>query len=386
MADSDSLGAVDDVVRLSLGGETVVVAESYEVHQGILNQPAAFSLRLGHGDVVRTLAALYPPHTRFELSIGNVLQQTGYTDGYELSSASNATEITIRGRDNLAQLHDAYVTADVSYTNLTFAGLVEQVIAASGYEDWTLFLSNESNRSALAGVGVQQTKATRDPKSTSAGAQKALQAKVGERRYHFLTRVLATAGFFLWCAGDGSFILSEPNANQRPVSQIVRKRGSTRNLVSVTHARHVNDTAHRYSEAIVYARGGGRSFNRQKAKGAFEDSEMLGWGITQRPFVVRDGNVTNIEQAEFYARRQLADGRRSGWALEYTVTGHTTTALSGGRAVWTPDTVVSVDDDEFGIRADLWLESVAFQRAESGGTTTRLRLMRPEDLIFGGDA
>jgi prophage tail gpP-like protein len=384
MADSDSLGAVDDAVRVTLGGSEALIVESYEIHQAVLTQPAAFNLRMGYGDVVQTLAAQWPPHTPFTLSIGQVLQQTGFTDGYELAGNDNATEITVRGRDNLAQLHDAYVTADISYSNLSFADLVAKVLDDSGYELRTLRYTNAANRSVMAGVGVKETAAPRDASTEQATGpiQKALQAKVGERRYEFLTRVLATAGFFLWCASDGTFILSEPNANQTPTYQIVRQRNATRNLVSVSHASLRVDTTHRFSEAIIYARGGGRKFARQRSKGSFTDDEVIGWGITARPFVARDANVTNQDQADFYARRKLAESRRAGWQLEYTVTGHTTAALAGGRAVWTPDTVVTVDDDEFGIHENLWIEGVTFRRDESGGTSTQLTLMRPSDLIF----
>src|SRR4051794_16517789 len=140
MADfsSDDLGAGDDAVRLTLGGEDVLVAESYEIKQSILTQPAAFSIRLGWGDVVRDLAKKYPPKTPFTLSIGNVVQQMGETDGYELEGTGGATQITIRGRDALAPLHDAYVTADESIHNATFHDVVVKAIEASGIKDYTL--------------------------------------------------------------------------------------------------------------------------------------------------------------------------------------------------------------------------------------------------------
>jgi hypothetical protein len=48
--------------------------------------------------------------------------------------------------------------------------------------------------------------------------------------------------------------------------------------------------------------------------------------------------------------------------------------------VWAPDTIVDVDDDEFGISGQFWVESVTFKRPP---TTTTLVLMRPSDLVFG---
>lgn len=390
MADSDALGDGNDVVRLVLAGNDVLQSEAYEVHGAILTQPAAFSLRIGSGDLAREIVAKYPPRTPFKIYVGSALRFTGFTDGWELSDGNGATEVTIRGRDNLAQLHDAYVTAEVSFTNLTFGDLVQKALDASGYDSTVLKYTNAGNRSVLAGLSVSETKAPRDPSGTSDGSlpdagstapvQRALQAKVGERWYEFITRCLATQGFFLWCAADGTFILSEPNANQRPTYRIARQRGATRNAVNVTRASLVNDTTTRFTEAVIYARGGGRKFGRQKAKGTFTDDEMIGYGF-ERPFVHKDVNVTSADQAAFYARRKLAEARRNGWRLSYTVSGHSIPSLAGGRAVWTPDTIVDVQDDEFGIHESYWIEGVTFRRDEQG-TSTELSLIRPADLVF----
>ena len=50
-------------------------------------------------------------------------------------------------------------------------------------------------------------------------------------------------------------------------------------------------------------------------------------------------------------------------------------------AVWTPNTTVQVDDDEFGLHGVYWLESCEYKRAPQ--TETVLRLMRVTDLLFG---
>lgn len=397
--DSDTLGDVDDVVSLTLGGSEILIAESYEVNQAFLEQPSKFQIKIGSGDLARTIVEKFPPRTAFTLKVGDAVRQTGFTDGYELEDGGGATEVTIRGRDNLSALHDAYITADQSFTNVTFADLVQKALDATGYTDRTLRYTNEANRKILSGtIGATQTAAPRDASQDDAGSpigdvdneddsaskgavQRALQAKVGERWYGFLKRVLDTAGFFLWCAGDGTFILSEPNANQKPMYRIARQRGALRNAVNVTHAHLTNDTASRYTEAIVYARGGGRKFGRQKAKGTFTDDEMIALGFN-RPIVAKDVNVTNVDQAAFYARRRLAEARRNGFKLEYTVSGHTVPSLLGGSAVWTPDTIIDVQDDEFGLHQSFWLEGVIFRRDESGGTSTQLTLVDPSDLVF----
>ena len=80
----------------------------------------------------------------------------------------------------------------------------------------------------------------------------------------------------------------------------------------------------------------------------------------------------------------MAESRRAGFNLTYTVAGHTFPTLgTGERGVWTPDTVVDVDDDEFGLYGSFYVEQVGFRRQPQ--TTTELTLLRPADLVFAED-
>ena len=59
---------------------------------------------------------------------------------------------------------------------------------------------------------------------------------------------------------------------------------------------------------------------------------------------------------------------------------HTVPAIGGGRCVWAPDTIVEIDDQEIGVQGEMWVESVQFRREPH--TTTRIVLMRPDDLLY----
>lgn len=384
----DDAGKPDDRVRLELDGAEVTVAESYEVRADILTQPAAWSLRLGHGGVARDLMRLARPNTPFRLFIGRVLQQTGRVDGPTGSDAGgSATEVTITGRDALAPLHDAYVRAEWAQKNGSFRDLVEGALGRT-VGDYVLTYSNAANRSLRAGVGIRETAppATATVAEVEALTPKAIriaiQAKLGEREYELVKRQLDRAGLFLWSTANGEFVLSEPNPNQPPVARILRRRGQTRSEVTVESAHFQNLATPRFSEIIVYARGGGRKFGRSHTKGSFTDPEMVGWGF-DRPLVIKDANVATAAQAEFFARRKIAETIRSGWRLTYTVTGHTAPSLvGGGRVVWSPDTVVQVVDDEYGLSGLFYIEGCTY-RGGPQGRTTELHLMRPDSLVFG---
>lgn len=378
----DVTGDLDDRVVVTLAGQSIVVAESYEVQQSIFTQPAHFSLRLGWGAVLQGLIQKAQPNTPFQLLVGTTPKFTGHIDGFEAVSDGNGGGVlTIQGRDNLAPVHDAFIEQETSFENSTYADMVTDAVAETSVE-YTIFFNNDANRKLTSGIGVVPLRDPSDSaqQNTTGPTAKQLRTRIGERLFEFITRQLKRDGLFLWAAGDGSLVCSQPNGNQNPIYSIVRQRGQTRNAVNVISVRYRNATEGRFSSATVYGRGGGKKFGRTKISGGFVDTEMTGFGFS-RPLVLRDASVTNATQAEFYARRKLAETRRAGWQLVYTVAGHTTPALgTGQRVVWTPDTMVLVDDQELGLKGSYYIEATTFRR--SPATTTELVLARGEDLIF----
>lgn len=385
--DPNTIGQVDDQVTLTLAGEDVLIAESYEAKASIFTQPAAWSIRLGHGGVVASLLAKYPPRTPFELRIAGNVQQSGWLDAPGAEESSGATEFTVRGRDTLAALHDAYVDSEVSFADAKYIDLVRKQLDLVGLEDRIIVGSNLANRSIKSGVRVVELEPlkTVDQILTEAGgppsvSHQTIQYKLGERRYEFLKRYLDLAGLFLFATGDGNFVLSAPNAKQRPVARIVRKLGQLRTAVNVKSASFVNGTENRFSRYDVYGRGAGRKGGHPKALGTFTDDEMVGWGF-QKTHTIRSSNCRSKEQATFLARRKCAEDRRAHWQFKYTVSGHTTASTTGERAVWTPDTVIDVDDDLLGMHGIFYLAECTYRRNPQ--TETELVLMRPQDLLFG---
>jgi len=400
----------DDTVTLTLGGQDVLLATSYHIKQSILQQPSDFSIRLGRGSVnpdpklgptIKDLIAKYPPNTTFELRINGNLRLSGRTDGYRASAAGGAaTELTIFGRDTLAPMHDAHIDHEKSFNDATYTSLVKSVLKEVGLDPEKVVGSGNASRKLQAGVNVRELLPVRSVDEILAGkgeaktagaAASTLQTKAGDRWMDFVRKQLDRAGLFLWAAGDGHIVLSAPNINQDPIYRIVRRRGQTRNEVNVIHADLLNDTRPRYTFGIVYGRSGGKKKGNAKSIGDSTDDEMLnvykfgldfaGNPINTRSIVIRDTHCHNNAQAAYLAQRKLAEARRHGFQLVYTMAGLSTPTLNGSRAVWTPDTMVEVKDEEFGIDAVYWIESVEFSRQPH--TTTTIRLMRPFDCVFG---
>ena len=160
---SDTIGGPSDDVTLRLGGQTLLVAESWHVCEGIYEQPSTWSIRCGWGGTAASFLSAYPCGTPFQLLVGGVVQQTGRLDGRRAAaSVGGATEITLKGRDMLARVHDSYVDAQQTFSGTsgtTYSSLVWRVLLYLGLvtgaapDGVQLRTSNEANRQVKAGKG-----------------------------------------------------------------------------------------------------------------------------------------------------------------------------------------------------------------------------------------
>lgn len=400
---SDALG-VDDRARVLIDGEEVQIAEHYEVKNGFLTVPASFALRLGHDEVVRDISNRFAPNAPFQFFIGDALQMTGFTDGVSVPEDTNGSVVQIEGRDRLALLHDAFIEEEKQYTDVTYFDFVASNLDELQI-DYTLFPDAAAMRKVQTGVlayaastnpGAKTKIATEE--GTEGSTVRILRSKIGERRYEFVKKHLDRASLFLRADPAGNFVLSSPAGDQKPLYRILRRRtDEPRNEVSVRLNEFRNSCAPpRYSSCVIYARHGGKKYGRVTVSSGENDDEMVndrtrgpsgkvvGFGIKNRLLVLRDVNVYSKAQASAFALRKLAEGRRACWHLSYVVAGHTAPALvGGGRAVWAPDTVAHVVDEQLGFDEPMWVESVVHRRTPQ--TETVVNLMRTRDLIFGSD-
>lgn len=406
--DSDNLGGVNDVVELTIGDAgTTRVCESYEVKQSIFTQPNGYAIRLGSSDTAKKLLGYAKPNTKTELRINGRLQQTGWTDGPEVSSNGNGgTTVTIHGRDATAVVHDPDFEADHNFgSSLSIGELTSQVLDLVVDRSYTLVYSNAANREKQSGGTVSLTVPDDLKAALTSPKNKQRSAKFGSKVWQFLKHEHEQAGLFLWATADGNFILSQPHAGQRPLYRIVRQYGQTRNRVSVEVVSYKNVTTGRFSSYEVRSRGGGKaatavsapnapadikpalvgsagSTGRKQHVGIYVDQEMVDYGIV-RPRTIINPKATTPAACEFLARRECAKDRAANWNLVYSVPGHSTVSLDGGsRIVWAVDTMVEVVDEILDLRGSFYIEGLTFRRGPDG-TATELTLLRPEDLVFG---
>lgn len=399
MAALSELGGGKDVVKIRLGDQDILITESYEVKSSILQQPAAFSLRLGSNDLAIDILSLAVPGTPFELSINGRLLQTGLVD-YRGVPSAKSTDIEIRGRDYLAPLIDSFVEEDQSFNQANYFDLTRKVLDLAGLTEAKghfLQALNDANRRLLTGSPLIPREngeiATELLTGSLSGTGNLVfqtpMTKVGERYWDFLQRQYKLAGLFLWASPDKTIVLAAPNANQPASYSLYRARagrGPADENSNILDASFRDDTTMRHSECKVFGRSGGGKKGVETCDGVFVDPELVNPPYSNFGFhkliVIHDADVKNREQCEFVARRIISEERRAGWQLEYTVAGHTifSSTADNQTATWGPDTVVDVQDEVLGMHGPFYIEACTYSRNPQ--TTTKLTLMRTTDLLF----
>lgn len=372
----DEPGVYTDTVRIQLGSDELRICESYEVERGIFTQPTSFAVALGDDSSAAGLWKRYPPRTPFKLWVDDRLIQSGFTDSRTISGVGAG--FMLRGRDILQDVHDSYTQEEKVYKAGKHSDFIFQVFQDANVPLPSLQFSNEAVRKAMALGKPLGFPATAREEVT---IPRPVQIKMGDTYYSFIKRVLDRAGLFLFATPQQDYVLSAPDKDQPAIYKVVHCPNKGRQVGDVINVSLSDSTVGRSAYYMVYARGGGKNKGRLVYQDGYPDEEMAAFGY-KRTKTFRDWHIQNNAQAETLARRRIAEERRSSWRLTMTVSGHSTLALDGSRGVWTPDTMVHVKSDELEIDGPFYLESVAFRR-NSDGTTSELRLIRPDDLIFG---
>lgn len=428
----------EDRVELVLAGETILIAKEYDISIAYLQMPNQFSIVIGSGATTIDLMRRYPKNTPFILRINGITQFMGRTDGFR-RRRGEATELEIIGRDSLRDLVTDEIQHDRSFNNATFEELTRKAFEGAGYEGIALTYDATAHRQAVTGVPqfepykvkkihksgpvgdgntvtdivplttdgsaydvtnvrtgvttveteVQETR----QRCTGFKAEKPIEWKAGQSYYAALNKDLSRAGIFLRAGVDPEgqdpnvFLLGAPNAAQPPLFGMARllDRDPPQNIVSVQPPQIDDSAVGRHAYYIVRGRTGGGKDGRQQIEATFTDEDMVARGYRTHRVIV-DDNAKTRKQAEYMARKACAEARRMGRVFTYTVPRrHSLPLLSAPsrRAIPTPDTVVSLIDEEHGLEGDFWIERVRFRASANGGTSTEVTLMVPDDLVFG---
>ncbi len=399
IGDEDLVSIVVDSQGVSASnssdGKTIV--ESYEVKISTFQQPSAFAIRIGRSDTTAALLKKFSPGKSFELYVGETKIQTGTIYGRGVPSM-RSTNVELKGRDYIARLFDDDIQDELTFDDKTYYDLTRRVLNVVGMKEqanrFKLIATNEANR-AIVSRARKQKKRSKKPGAqiveeiqTGVGAgggklvQTKIQANVGTSYYNFLLEQYKLAGLFLLATADGNFVIFQPNADQEPAYKVIVQEDQPLAVGRAIDRSFSDDTTQRHSACIAYGRGGTGTDGRSKIRGYYVDEEMTAYGF-DNVRTIYDQDVKSEEQANYVARRWIAEERRQGWKLEYTLSGHIlpSTKGTGGYLVWAPDMVCEVTDDQLGfVEQPFYIQEVTFRRNPQ--MTTTISLMRPEDLVF----
>ena len=103
-----------------------------------------------------------------------------------------------------------------------------------------------------------------------------------------------------------------------------------------------------------------------------------------RPLYLHDDESHTQEQLNNFVRREMSLLLRKSLTAHYTVEGHGQLDENGEEFVaWDIDTVVEVQDDVAGLNERMYVLGRTFEKSRSGGTTTKLELVRLHSIQFG---
>lgn len=394
-----------DYVSLTLDGEEITLWQSYEIKISVLTQPAAFSLQTGNGELARKLLEKFHPGMDFGLSIAGRRIQSGILEGIEVPKGG-ATVVRLSGRDYLSKLLRCHIETAKSFYRPTYYELTRAAMDDVGITN-KLVAGNGANLKAISKpIGTTTAKLAVSPfdpekvddlseqqqeilsRQTGVALQgggkttfQAIRAKISGNWYDWLQKQYKPAGLFLWCAGNGDFVLSTLNTDAAPSYRFVRQRGLDRNAVNVLDHQWKNRADERHARYVVYGRSGVGPGGRHRITGEWVDVEMAAWGFND-VFVEENKKIRSKKEAQYLARRRCAENRRAGKQLSYTVRGHLIpTRISEDEvSVIYPDMTADVQDDELGVYGTKYIESVTYSRTPE--TTTTAELIDPQDLAF----
>lgn len=371
-----------DNVSLVINGKVHSTWSRYQIDSDFLIPSDAWSVTLGLPDGVfpETITRGVPVLVR----VGDDVVMSGRVDTVQRRVSRQQVSLSLSGRDGAAVLVDC---ASPVFTSrmLSIEEVVASVVRPLGVR----------NVRIAAESGLRSDKVTVEP---------------GERAWDTLERAAAARGLWPWFEPDGTLVIGGPDYTRPPVATLVLNRdGRGNNVLDLNDRSSINGT---FSELTILAQGHAQG----KKSGRAGQTEIVDVGTRQarmeddddddsdsagspengfhglrsvvrdttvpyyRPQIMMVGDADNQAQADYRARKAMADARLSGYDLTAVVKGH---RMPGGQ-LWAPGQRIRVRSEPHGIDDIYFLMGREFTGGRPDNTITTLRLK--EDGIWIPDA
>lgn len=411
-----------DEVVLKIAGSDVTLSRwtSYRFSSDFLTPTDGWSFEVGDENLPEEQREALQLGARVRLSINAVPVADGYIDTIEINAdRSGGQTWSISGRDRLSFAVDATADPTLSFkADATLATVLKTLFAPYGWSDDAHFsIDNDANRNASTGVrGITRRSTSKKRFGQPLASYKIHQLKPynHEGVFAFACRVAQRQGLWIWCSNDGeTLVVGKPDFAQEPTFTLRRARNGVGNNILSGAVRY----DHQDQPSIIIADGfsGGGEFGKGRIKsyvvnpyfGVDEDGFVLD-AVTKiiqkypdakqvtmttqpfkrrtplapvRPMFLHDDESKTQDELDAYVRREMSLLMRKGLTVHYVVEGHGQTS-NGETAIWAVDTVVDVQDEIGGVNERMYVLGVHFEKSRSGGTTTRLDLVRLNSIQF----
>jgi prophage tail gpP-like protein len=413
----------EQTIRLTLTDSKVGIDRwtSYEFSSDFLNPTDHFhfSLGLDEDGLPEAQKSALRFGARLRCYIDKNVLADGRIDALEIAvDRHGGNTVSVRGRDRFGQSLD--VVADPTFQfkeGGTLADFLKQIFGPLGWSgDHHFDIDNAANRAAKSGLrGTPMTKGgkKKGPRPLKSYVLHQTKPYNHESIFHFASRVAQRHGLWIWPSADGEkLIVGKPDFDQTPIFKLRRARDGGGNVLSGS----VNfDMTDQPTILIADAFGGGGEFGKGRYK-SYIVNPLLGFddngeyipeikkvlekypgasknvmpsqsfllradSLPFRPMFLHDAESKTSEQLDAFVKREMSLLVRKGVTAHYEVEGHGQ-SVNGDFVTWTPDTVVHVEDEAADLDERLYVLGCHFSKSRSGGTKTRLDLIRLHSIEF----
>ena len=267
---------------------------------------------------------------------------TGWLDSLNLSFSSNDRNITASGRSRTCDLVDCSVDGDNEYSGLNLQEIATKVCAPFNVP--VIFRSPPGE--AFAKVTVQQ----------------------GESVFALLDRLARQRKLLMFPDYEGFLVFAQAGTRRSPVQL---KEG-----VNVLGGSSKFDNSERFSKYVV--KGQNLSFLGEPDQSTSPSGEATDKGITRfRPLILV--GETSTDDGASSDRAAYEAGLRAARAIEVEVAVQGWLRSDG--TPWEINEIVTCDIGSLGVRRNLLVKKVVFNKNNSG-TTASLTLIRPDAFEF----
>lgn len=428
-----------DFVSIEIAGQRIDTWTEYRVESDILTPADAFTLTVelgsGRGQVAKDdftrIRELLTTNASVELFVGadihggarrRAMQLTGFIDDVTITvTKAGGAVIVVQGRDLAGHLCDSAVPVNL-IRSLGDNATLEDVIRAA-VAPWNIPVISDATaaRNILTGASgltseqrlrveqarvqginpafmtqhiMREAQAAKVPVDTFTGTTASDRARrhssngmvgsdieririgeasphAGETVWSFCQRHCERNHVMMWMSPRGELIVGTPdytNVLYRFVRRFTNNAQDPNNMSDCVVHR---SGAGRYSKVTVYGRAHGQDITRSPIRAVAEDTSMP----FRRAKIEHLSDCRTQDHANAAAKRILHEGAASAEVLTLTADDH-----GQGRYLYAVNTMADILDEYSGIQDQRYVAGRTFERSNTGGTRTILRLL-PENSL-----